>query len=137
MSNLNPLRSRLPAAHQAAFDEFAKDLQTAVQQWVPTDLNRYQRAAILAFDWNNDTMGVSNLRNDLLRLLNRVYGFKVEVHVFDANAPSADIALEFRRKLVDFTTKNGSTKANVKNLLAYYYSGHSDSGPNGDMLRLA
>jgi hypothetical protein len=137
MSNPKPLRSRYPAAHQAHFDKFAKDLEPAVQQWVPTDLEGYKSAAVLSIDWSNDTMGVSNLRNDLLQILNRVYGFKVENYVLNANAPLADIALNFRKKLMDFTNKQGSTKANAKHLLVYYYSGHSDTGPNGDMLRLA
>lgn len=135
MSSLRPLRSRLPAAHQAKFSQFAGDLQQAVRQYVPTDLGRYQRAAIFAFDWNNDTMGVKGLRDELLGLLKRVYGFQTETHVMNARDPSATVDLDFYDAVLRFVQKN-RPKPGEKNLLVYYYSGHSDSGPQQNELRL-
>jgi hypothetical protein len=69
----------LPAAHQERFSKFAKDLESAVKSAIPAGFGRYERAAIMAFDWNNDTMGVKALRDDLLRL------FKTGLRVQDGN----------------------------------------------------
>lgn len=124
----------LPAIHQQRLSEFAKDLQQTVQQYVPTDFGRYQSASILAFDWSNDTMGVNILRDELLQLLHRVYGFKVEVYILNANDTHVNIRGDFRDKLIDFTK---TPRTDTKHLKVFYYSGHSDSGPHGDQLRLA
>jgi hypothetical protein len=78
MSNVRPLRSRLPARHQARFITLAKDLQEVVRHCVPTDLGRYQTATVLGFDWSNDTTGVQSLREEVSGLLRRVYVFQTE-----------------------------------------------------------
>lgn len=136
MNNIRPLRSMLPSAHQDRFSEFATDLQKAVRQSVPTDFGRYQRASILAFDWSNDTMEVKRLREDLLRLLRRVYGFNTEAYVLNANDPPQAIFKDFRDHLIEFTRRNEPKNGDSTHLLMYYYSGHSDSGPQGNQLRL-
>lgn len=129
MSNIRPLRSMLPTARQETFPKFADDLREVVQRYVPKDLGRYQKAAILGFDWSNDTMGVKRLREDFLRLLRTVYGFRTESYVLNANNTPQAIDREFRDRMVQFTAKHQSYKEEDKHLLVYYYSGHSDSGP--------
>lgn len=134
MSNLRPLRSMLPAVHQQRLSDFATDLERAVKQYLPTNFGRYHTASILAFDWNNDTMGVNVLRDELLTVLNRNYGFKVESYVLDASDTEVNIASDFRDKVVDFMKVPRTEKNHLK---VFYYSGHSDTGPRNDQLRLA
>ena len=134
MSSISPLRSMLPAIHQRRLSDFAQDLQEAVRRYVPTDFGRYQSASILAFSWSNDTMGVNVLRDELLQLLHRAYGFKTESYVFDAKDTLVNIQSDFRDKLIEFTK---TPRNDAKHLKVFYYSGHSDSGPNEDQLRLA
>jgi hypothetical protein len=61
-----------PAEHKARFSSFVKKLQEAVQMIVPTNLERYQKAAVLALNWINDTMNVKAIRDEFLELLRRV-----------------------------------------------------------------
>lgn len=98
-SNIRPLRSMLPAAHQERLSDFAIDLQVSVKRHVPTDFGRYQRAAVLTFHWSNDAMGVRISRDESLQLLNRVYGFKIETHVLNANDTLVNIVDDFKDKL--------------------------------------
>lgn len=124
----------MPASHQQRLSDFANDLQQAVNKYVPTDFGRYASASILAFDWSNDLMGVNVLRDELIQLLHRVYGFKAESYVLDASDTHENIRSDFRDKIIDFTK---TPKTDAKHLRIYYYSGHSDSGPNDNQLRLA
>ncbi len=78
MSKIRPLRSILVAAHQERFSKFAKDLESDVKRSISTGFERYDRAAIINFDWSNDIMIVKDIRDELLRLLKRVYGFRIE-----------------------------------------------------------
>ncbi len=136
MSNIRPLRSMLPAAHQERFSKFAKDLESAVKTAIPAGFGKYERAAIMAFDWSNDTMGVKALRDELLRLLKRVYGFRTETYVMNANDPSDVVNRDFGDQVSDFVRRHRPSSSSAKHLLVYYYSGHSDSGPHGDELGL-
>jgi hypothetical protein len=81
-------------------------------------------------------MGVKGLRNELLGLLKRTYGFQTETHVMNANDPSATVDLDFYDVLTRFVHKNRPKTRDEKHLLVYYYSGHSDSGPQQNELRL-
>lgn len=123
----------LTALHQERLSNFPDDLQRAVEQIVPTDFERYQTASILSFTWSNDKMGVNILRDELLNTLQRVYGFKAETHVLDANDTQVNVGSDFRDRLIDFTK---TPKTDAKHLKVFYYSGHSDSGPYDDQLRL-
>lgn len=124
----------LPASHQKRLSDFASDLEQAVRQYVPTDFGRYATASILTFDWSNDFMRVNVLRDELIHLLHRVYGFKAEPHVFNARDSHINIGTDFRDKIYEFTKV---PRTDAKHLRVYYYSGHSDTGPYGDQLRLA
>jgi hypothetical protein len=125
-----------PAQHASRFLHFAKDLEEAVQKVVPTDLGRYQKAAVLAMDWDNDTMNVKVLRDELLGVLRRVYNFKTESFLLDSNLSASTASQRLQDKLYQFTAANRPSKPDAKHLLIYYYSGHSDTGPHGDQLLL-
>ena len=125
-----------PASNQERFSNFATDLQHSLQQAVSTDSGRYQQASVLAFDWSNDDIGVSGLRDDFLELLRSVYGFNTESYVLNASDSASNIEFDFRDRVIDFTRKHASRNDNATHLLIYYYSGHSDRGPNGDELQL-
>jgi hypothetical protein len=125
-----------PVQHASRFLHFAKDLEEAVQKVVPTDLGRYQKAAVLAMDWDNDTMNVKVLRDELLGVLRRVYNFKTESFLLKSSLSAGMTSQQLRDKLNQFTAANRPSKPDAKHLLIYYYSGHSDTGPNGDQLLL-
>ena len=95
-----------------------------------------QKANVLAFDWSNDKMGVQHFRDDLLRLFRVNYGFETETYVLNAKNPSATLAEEFESKLRRFRNKNRPANIESKHLLIYYYSGHSNSGPEQNQLTL-
>lgn len=143
MTNIRPLRSALPSSHLSYFSQFAADLQQTIRQSVPTDYDldfgRYHQASILSFDWNNDnTMpGVKPLRDELLQLLRTVYSFKTESYALNPNDAPETIFNDFRNRLMTFTNSHKRKSREAKHLLVYYYSGHSDAGPQGDQLRLA
>lgn len=80
-------------------------------------------------------MGVKELREELLGLLNRVYGFKTETYVLNADDQEFNISMDFRDKLVDFTRRNRPRTDNAKHLLVYLYIGHSWTGENQNELR--
>jgi hypothetical protein len=50
MSEIRPLRSMLPAAHQESFSKVAKELESDVERSILTGFERYDRAAIINFD---------------------------------------------------------------------------------------
>lgn len=135
MSNIRPLRSMLPATERVHFAKFAEDLQKSVRRSFVDEFVRYQKASVLAFDWSNDTMGVQHFRDDLLQLLREDYGFKTETYVLNARDPPMTIAQDFQTQLIRFRMENRPTNG-AKHLLIYYYSGHSDSGPKQNQLRL-
>lgn len=135
-SNIRPLRSYNKVDHKASFHQFANDLQHAVQRYVPTDLGGYQKAAILGFTWSNDTTGVVGLRDELLRLLRKVYDFQTETYTLDANASSINVNFDFYDEVTRFIAKLKPKKPEANHLLMYYYSGYSDSGPQQDQFRL-
>ena len=82
-------------------------------------------------------MGVKSLRDDLLRLLQNVYGFKTESYILQANDPPQAILRDLRDIIIDFGRKNSPKSTEKTHLLIYYYSGHSDPGPQQNELRLA
>ena len=81
-------------------------------------------------------MGVKHLREDLLRLLRTVYGFKTESYILNAYDPPQSIFNDFRDKLIDFTGRHKPKRGEATHLLVYYYSGHSDTGPHSNQFRL-
>jgi hypothetical protein len=136
-SNLRPLRSRILAVHKQQLEGFATDVQKAVKLCLPTDLERYQKAAVFAFDWSNDTMGVAPLRDEFLTILHKVYNFKIEHHQLDASLTSFQLGNSMQNRTRDFVKKYKSNREDVRHLLLFYYSGHADSGPRGDTFRLS
>lgn len=117
------------------FFKFAEDLQKSDRRSLIYKSRRYQKVSVLAFDWSNDEMGVQHFRDDLLRLFREDYGFETETYVLNARDPSSTIAEEFESKLRSFRM-NRPANIEAKHLLIYYYSGHSDSGPKQDQLKL-
>lgn len=102
----------------------------AVSRAVPRDLERYQKAAVLAFARSSDNIGVKTLRDEFLGLLRRSYNFETQSYVLDASSPSNAIAQDLKDKFAEVAKGNRPPEINfglAKNLLIIYYSGHSDA----------
>jgi hypothetical protein len=135
-SNIRPTRSRLTQESIQGFCVFAEDLNAALAKSLPTNLARYKHAAVLAFTWSNDDIGVMPQTDELLKVFRKSYNFVTEKHTLDASLSLTQLKRTFRDRLISFFTKH-EAKTDDRHLLIYFYSGHSDAGPTQDQLRLS
>lgn len=136
-STVRPLRSRLAEDSIEHFEIFANDLKEALVKSIPTNLSRYKHAAVLAIHWSNDDIGVMPQTDEFLQTLRQSYNYVTEKYVIDAARPYQDVGQDFIARILAFTNEHQSRTRDNSHLLIYYYSGHSDSGPRENQLRLS
>jgi hypothetical protein len=101
--------------------QFASELQTAVNAGLPSDIKPYTGVFVLAIHWSNDKIGVAPLESDLCQSFATVYGYTVERYRIDAMLSQYDTRRAFRKRLEKFTDDYN----NQGNLLIVVYSGHA------------
>ncbi|KAF9892064.1 hypothetical protein FE257_002470 [Aspergillus nanangensis] len=77
MSELKPSRAYSRSSHHKRLQDLAADLKKAVNDVCPK-IHRYGKVSVLAFHWENDTMGVAELETELLQVFKRIYSFFAE-----------------------------------------------------------
>ena len=112
------------AKHKADLKQFALELKTAFNQYLPTGKKPYGQVAVLALHWENDTMGVAPLEKELLDVFRKIYGFNVESYIIPAVSTAGR---ELSKRLHNFHDKWGAEDA----LCIYVYSGHAEGTDAG------
>lgn len=116
-----PLHGYYKKKYRKNMQQFASELQKAVNMGLPSNIKPYKGVYVLATHWSNDQMGVAPLEDDLCQGFATVYGYTVEKYCIDATLSQYDTRKEFRKRLQKFTddyNKQG-------NLLIVVYSGHA------------
>lgn len=136
-SNVRPLRSRLAQDSITDFREFANDLNEALAKSVPTNLARYKHAAALSLTWSNDDIGVMPQTDQFLSILKTVYNYATEKFILNAAKPLHELQRDLTDRIMAFTKEHEAKTPNDDHLLIYYYSGHGETGPGQNQLRLS
>jgi hypothetical protein len=116
-----PLHAYKKQKPRRNLEEFATELQNAVNKGLPSNTRPYNGVFVLAIHWSNDQMGVAPLEDDLCRGFATLYGYTVEKYCIDATLSQYNTRKEFHRRIDKFTddyNKQG-------NLLIIVYSGHA------------
>ncbi|OJJ48417.1 hypothetical protein ASPZODRAFT_61988 [Penicilliopsis zonata CBS 506.65] len=101
--------------------DFASDLETAVNAVLPSPENKYKKVSVFAFHWENDTMGVETLEMELLEVFKSVYNYSTDRFVIPTKSPRFSLASE-----INSWSGQHAGKDTVR---IYIYSGHA--GPSG------
>jgi hypothetical protein len=128
-----PLQGYIKKKHRKNMQQFASELEKAVNAGLPSNTRPYNGVYVLATHWSNDRMGVAPLEDDLCRGFASVYGYTVEKFLIEAMPSQYDTRKAFRKrleKLTDDYNKEG-------NLLIIVYSGHAAHVNSGGQYLLA
>ncbi|KAF4505467.1 hypothetical protein G6O67_007413 [Ophiocordyceps sinensis] len=127
-----PIRPRRASKRAKPIDSlqvFVNDVQSTVNQMLPTGGRRYDQAAILAINFSrSDIPSVVPLRNELLNLLDNTYNWKVERHTIDCNQAHTAALRNLQVAATTFMGKYASRNSSGASLLCVYYSGHGFRG---------
>ncbi len=116
-----PLHGYYKKNSRKNMQQFASEIERAVNAGLPSDIKPYKGVYVLATHWSNDKMGVVPLEEELCKGFKTAYGYTVEQYVINASISQYDTRKEFRKRLERFTddyNKQG-------NLLIVVYSGHA------------
>jgi hypothetical protein len=101
--------------------QFASELEKAVNAGFPSNTRPYNGVFVLATHWSNDKMGVAPLEDDLCRGFDTMYSYTVEKYLIEAMPSQYDTRKAFRKRLEKFTDDYNKSG----NLLIVVYSGHA------------
>ncbi|KAL3422600.1 tyrosine-protein phosphatase non-receptor type 6 [Phlyctema vagabunda] len=107
------------------FNSFCAELQTTVNNALPSTSKNYKKVAVLALRWSNDKMGVESTERDLLAVFKNNYGFAVENYVLDAKLSTWQVQRALVAQVFSFQDKWQGPDS----LCIYVYSGHGEFGP--------
>jgi hypothetical protein len=116
-----PLHGYYKKMSRKNMQQFASELQKAVNMGLPSNIKPYNSGYVLTTHWTNDRMGVASLEDDLCQVLTTVYGYTVEKYRIDATLSQYDTRAEFRERLGKFMKDYNKPG----NLLIIVYSGHA------------
>lgn len=137
---LHPRRSKRRATGDVVdtFQTFTKDVQTAVNKVIPTRSRRYEQAAILAISFSrSDIPSIITLRDQLLDILGKTYGWAVETYEIDCEFPDDAAGMALMSKITDFVFRHmARTRGGGPHLQCIYYSGHGYRAGDDQQLTL-
>jgi len=79
-----PLHGYHKKKPQKNIQQFASELEKAVNAGLPSNTRPYDGVFALATHWSNDKMGVAPLEDDLCRGFDTVYDYTVEKYLIEA-----------------------------------------------------
>ena len=77
-TNLKPPAAYTRSSGAQYFKDFAADLEMAIRNALPSVTQPNGQVAVLAFHWENDSLGVQPLESDLLDVFKNTYNFYTE-----------------------------------------------------------
>lgn len=104
MSSITPSSAWITNPTSISTQGFAADIQKAVQNG--STCKDFQRVAVIAFRWENDSMGVRKLQNQLLDIFKTVYGFETESYTIPITDSQMKLNLHLGKWSLKYTGEN-------------------------------
>ena len=106
-----------------SLQEFAENLETAVDQCLPTFQKPFGQVAVLAMHWENTDLVLGPLEVEILEVFRDIYLFNTETFLIPYQGDNAQWATQ--KRVTDFIKKWETEDA----LMIIIYSGHANEAP--------
>ena len=130
-SSIRPIRAYLKPTAEHTFRDACEKIETAIKNSRPNLIDAYRSVSVLALQWTNDNLGISQLTAKLMDVFEHKYRFKTRIF----NIPhrnqqgrlltNIEACRSLLNELQDWVQKNEDDQS----LLILYYSGHAEARP--------
>lgn len=125
--HLRSQRTEHSLQHEKDFRTAVKTINKAVKRAVESP-KQYNRAAVLALHWENDDLGLTSIKQDLLQCFHDKFNFTVSPFTIPS-ASAYDAKAQTMAAVNTFVKKNDGNNS----LLIFFYGGHGELASQSEL----